>query len=84
MDIYGAKIVQDTNLYRALGISEKCGRKAVKALEDDGLVVPMRTLTGRTVLSFREAEAVMNSLSALADARREAAALGGSSSRVAA
>ena len=61
MDLYDAKIVQDVKLFGAFGISVKCGRKAVETLESQGLVSPLRTPTGRTVLSPREAETVMNS-----------------------
>ena len=66
MDISDVKIVQDTNLFGACGVSVKCGRKAVKALESEGLVSPLRTPTGRRILSFREAEVVMNSFSRVA------------------
>ncbi len=82
MDISDVKIVQDTTLFGAYGVSVKCGRKAVDALEAEGLVSPLLTPTGRRILSFREAEAVMNSLSASADARRGAMVSGRSSSRM--
>ena len=59
MNIQDAKIVSDTRLFNALGISVKRGRRTVDALEDQGAVCPLRTPTGRTVLSVREVEAVM-------------------------
>jgi hypothetical protein len=61
MDLYDAKIVQDVRLFGAVGVSAKCGRKVLDVLESQGVVSPLRTPTGRTVLSFREAEAVMKS-----------------------
>ena len=61
MDLYDVKIVQDTTLFGAYGVSVKCGRKVVKDLESEGLVAPLLTPTGRRILSPREAEAVMNS-----------------------
>ena len=84
MDISDVKIVQDTNLFGAYGVSVKWGRKVVKDLESEGLVSPLRTPTGRRILSFREAEAVMNSLSELSASRRRTMVSEGSSSRVAA
>ena len=66
MDLYDVKIVQDTTLFGAYGVSVKCGRKVVKDLESEGLVSPLLTPTGRRILSPREAEAVMNSFSRVA------------------
>ncbi len=83
MDISDVKIVQDTTLFGAYGVSVRCGRKVVKDLESEGLVSPLRTPTGRRILSFREAETVMNSVSKLSASRREAMVSEGSSSRVA-
>ncbi len=83
MDISDVKIVPDTNLFGAVGVSVKWGRKIVKDLESEGLVSPLRTPTGRRILSFREAETVMNSVSELSASRREAMVSEGSSSRVA-
>ncbi len=83
MDISDVKIVQDTNLFGAVGVSLKWGRKVVKDLESAGLVSPLRTPTGRRILSFREAEIVMNSVPELSASRREAMVSEGSSSRVA-
>ncbi len=66
MDISDVKIVQDTTLFGAYGVSVKCGRKVVKDLESEGLVSPLLTPTGRRILSPREAETVMNSFSRVA------------------
>lgn len=62
-NIQDAKIVSDVRLFAVAGISAKCGRKALEALEAEGAVSPLRTPTGRTFLSQREAETVLLAVS---------------------
>lgn len=56
MDIREAKIVPDLRVFTALNISREHGRKRLKELEKQGIIDPLRTPTGRTLLSFEEAE----------------------------
>ena len=57
--ISDAKIIADTKLFEAYGISVRCGRQKVSALESRQLVTPARTLTGRRLLSYREAKVII-------------------------
>ena len=57
--LYDAKIIADTKLFEAHGISVKCGRKKIDDLEAQHIIAPTHTPTGRTLPSFREAQAVM-------------------------
>jgi ribosomal protein S25 len=56
LDIREAKIVPDLRLFTALNVSREHGRKRLRELEEQGVVDPLRTPTGRTLLSFEEAE----------------------------
>lgn len=56
MNIRQAKIVPDLRLFSALNVSREHGRKRLGELEEKGVVSPLRTPTGRTLLSFEDAE----------------------------
>ena len=60
MDLGNAKIIPDVRLFGFVGVSKECGRKTLERLEAEGVVSPLRTPTGRTMLSFREAESVVS------------------------
>ena len=66
MDLSDAKIIPDLRLYGLLGVSRECGRRALEKLEVNGAISPRRTPTGRTMLSFKEAEAVVQAFSRVA------------------
>lgn len=56
MDIREAKIVPDLRVYAIRNVSKEHGRKRLTELSAQGAVQPLRTPTGRTLLSFEEAE----------------------------
>ena len=56
MDIQKAKIVSDLRLYEVRAVSRELGRKRLRELEGRGVINPLRTPTGRTLLSFEETE----------------------------
>lgn len=49
-------MLPDRRLYHALDVSLELGRKRLKELQDKGVINPQRTPTGRTLLSFQDAE----------------------------
>ncbi len=51
-----APLIQDVALYRYLGISKEAGNRFLDLMEANGWISPKHTLTGRTMLSFVEAE----------------------------
>jgi len=50
------KIVPDTQVFRATGVSNEYGRKVMLDLETRGEIRPQKTATGRCRLSIRDAE----------------------------
>jgi hypothetical protein len=56
LSIRQAKIVPDLRVYSTENVSREHGRKRLKELQEQGLVKPLRTPTGRTLLSFEDAE----------------------------
>jgi hypothetical protein len=54
--IRDAKIVSDLRIYGALNVSKEHGRKRLGELQARGEIEPLRTPTGRTLLSFKDAE----------------------------
>jgi len=62
VSIRGAKIVPDLRVYAARNVSKERGRKCLRELEERGLIAPERTPTGRTLLSFPDAERLAESL----------------------
>ena len=62
MNLYEAKIILDVHLYQAVGVSKETGRKRLEILRAKGVVTPLRTPTGRTLLSFHDSHALENAL----------------------
>ena len=62
MKLFDAKIIPDVRLYQAVGVRKETGRKLVKNLEAKGVVSPLRTPTGRTLLSFHDSSALLTAL----------------------
>ena len=58
MDLFEAKIIADTKLWSAIGVSRDKGRRDLKKLEKQGDVSPRRTPTGRADLSFKDVLAI--------------------------
>jgi hypothetical protein len=56
VNIREAKIVPDLRVFTARNVSLEHGRKRLRELQEQGLVDPLRTPTGRTLLSFEDAE----------------------------
>ena len=56
MEIRNAKIVPDLRLFQAQSVSKEWGRKVMAQLADKGEISPLRTPTGRCLLSFEDAE----------------------------
>ena len=56
MTIHDSKIVPDVQVYRVRGVSNDYGRKVMLDLESRGEISPERTSTGRSRLSFEDAE----------------------------
>ncbi len=54
MDLTQVKIIPDTKLWPTLGVSKDKGRRDLKKLEEQGLVAPSHTPTGRFNLSFND------------------------------
>ena len=54
MDLKQVKIIPDTKLWPALGVSRDKGRRDLKKLEEQGLIAPIHTPTGRFNLSFND------------------------------
>ena len=62
MSIRKAKIVPDLRVFEARGVSREHGRKRLLQLEQDGVIAPERTPTGRCRLSFEDAERLAEAL----------------------
>lgn len=62
MNIRQAKIVPDLRVFAAANVSKERGRRRLSELQQEGLVQPLRTPTGRTLLSFEEAERLVAAL----------------------
>ena len=56
MVIRDAKIVPDLRLFQAQGVSKEWGRKVMAELVEKGEISPLKTPTGRWLLSFEDAE----------------------------
>ncbi|MCB1685953.1 MAG: hypothetical protein KDI31_15770 [Pseudomonadales bacterium] len=56
MNIRTAKIVPDLRVYALSNVSKEHGRRRLTELQAQGIVQPLRTPTGRTLLSFEDAE----------------------------
>ena len=56
------KIVPDLRVFEAVRVSRDLGRRRIKDLTEIGLIDPLKTPTGRCLLSFEEAETLANAL----------------------
>jgi hypothetical protein len=56
VEIREAKIVADLRVYAARHVSKDHGRRRLAELEAQNVIQPLRTPTGRTLLSFADAE----------------------------
>ena len=56
------KIVPDLRVFEAVRVSRELGRRGIKDLTVQGLIDPLRTPTRRCLLSFDEAERLVNAL----------------------
>ena len=61
-NIRAMKIVPDLRVVEAVRVSRDRGRRRIKDLTDQGLIEPLRTPTGRCLLSFEEAETLAREL----------------------
>ena len=62
MAIRDAKIVPDLRLFQAQGVTKEWGRKVMAELVEEGEINPLKTATGRCLLSFEDAERLANEL----------------------
>ena len=62
MELQNAKLITPAALFRAVGVSEQTGAKALRDLEVRGEIEPARTAAGRMRLSFQDAERLAKSL----------------------
>ncbi len=62
MDIKSAKIVPDLRVFQTINVSKEAGRKRMEELRTMGIIDPIRTPTGRCLLSMEDAERLANSL----------------------
>lgn len=62
MNIKTAKIVPDLRIFQTANVSKEAGRKRMGQLESQGVIDPLKTPTGRCLLSFEDAERLANSL----------------------
>ena len=62
MNIKTAKIVPDLRLFQTANVSKESGRKRMEELAKEGAISPLRTPTGRCLLSFEDAERLANAL----------------------
>jgi hypothetical protein len=62
MEIREAKIVPDLRVYAVHNVSKEHGRRRLMALQAEGVIQPLKTPTGRTLLSFEEAERLASAL----------------------
>ena len=56
------KIVPDLRVFEAVRVSRDLGRRRIKDLTDQGRIEPLRTPTGRCLLSFEEVETLADAL----------------------
>ena len=56
MSIREAKIIPDLRIYAIQNVSKEHGRKRLEELFAKGEIQPLRTSTGRTLLSFKDAK----------------------------
>ena len=62
MDISKKQIISDLRVYEAVNVSKDHGRGCLKSLEVRGVIKPLRTPTGRCLLSVADAELLANEL----------------------
>ena len=62
MDIREAKIVSDLRIFEAASVSREHGRGRLRDLVAEKKISPKRTPTGRCLLSFRDAEILVDAL----------------------
>ena len=62
MAIRDVKIVPDLRLFQAQGVTKEWGRKVMAELVEEGEINPLKTGTGRCLLSFKEAERLATEL----------------------
>ena len=62
MNIKNAKIVPDLRVFQTINVSKEAGRKRMEELSSKGLIEPLRTPTGRCLLSIEDAERLANAL----------------------
>ena len=60
MEIRDAKIVPDLRLFQAQGVSKEWGRKVMAELIEKGEISPLKTPTGRCLLSLADTERLAN------------------------
>jgi hypothetical protein len=56
MSLRQEKLITDLRVFSVKNVSRDHGRKRLKELQEQRLIDPLRTPTGRTLLSFDEAE----------------------------
>ncbi len=62
MSIREVPMVNDLRIYQFKNVSKEHGRKRLAELQEQGLIRPVATPTGRKLLSFRDAEALAEAL----------------------
>jgi hypothetical protein len=62
MGLREAALIPDLNLFAHAHVSKERGRKRLAELERKGKIKPTTTPTGRKLLSFRDAEALVEAL----------------------
>ena len=62
MDIKNAKIVPDLRVFQAINVSKETGRKRMEELQSIGVIAPLRTPTGRCLLSYDDVERLAREL----------------------
>ena len=62
MDIREAKIIADIRVFETANVSRDHGRERLRDLVAEKKISPIRTPTGRCLMSFSEAEILANAL----------------------
>lgn len=62
MDIKAIPLVNPLRVYEARHVSRERGRKILRELEEGGEISPVKTSTGRVLLTFRDTEIVAAAL----------------------
>ena len=62
MDLEKAKLIQDVVLFRENSVSKETGKDTLKSLEDEGVIEPKHTPTGRTFLSICDSRMFVDAL----------------------